>query len=154
MTGTNAMQILGRPTKRKAGNAHPPLRPKTGPSRAAAVTEEGCIEGRRTRIVHHVGNARIFRRNDMHEMELQPPWACFGVSGRLHTHTQITIGTWEISERARKERGCGPQQPQDAAAPVTRGWLWFPCASWPICHAWSTEEGRPTASDGRRRVVW
>ena len=32
MAGTNAIQIWGRPAKRKAGNAHPPLRPKTEPT--------------------------------------------------------------------------------------------------------------------------
>ena len=38
-------------------------------------------------------NARIFGGNDMREMELQPPWGSFGVSGHLHTqrgHLQIT----------------------------------------------------------------
>ena len=40
MVGTNAMQIWCRPAKRTAGNARPPLRPKTEPAAASQPTEE------------------------------------------------------------------------------------------------------------------
>ena len=74
-------------------------------------TEEGCIDGRRTAIAHHAGNARIFRRSHTHKMELRPPWGSFSVSGHLHIHRRHD---WYMgNQRASKKRR--PQWP-----PMTR----------------------------------
>ena len=116
------------------------------------MTEEGCIDGTTTAEIHHVDNCRLFGGNDTREVELRCLWAHFGVSGHLHTHRSHdqVIG----NQRASKK-----MTPQWPSVTTRSGSARHSRLAWvPLCFMahlpWSTEEGRATVRDGRRRVVW
>ena len=117
-----------------------------------AVTEEGCIETRTSNSIISIALA-VFQYNTCLAAHTQAPRSQKIVFLGNCAHAEVTIGTWEISERAKKMT---PQWPpintrSGSAGHSRLAWV-------PLCFmahlSWSTEEGMPTASDGRRHVVW